>query len=129
MSALTMKIPEPIIDPATSMVASNGPSRRWKPDTAGSTFPLAGSTSAVVIRSHFLRPCPAAQGLANQTVAIAVAEVDHQADCQPHDQADPGQQRQEQHHGDVDNDTQGREHEQRGAAERPVYLRPADAEQ
>src|SRR2546430_622920 len=30
MSAETMKMPEPIMLPATSMVASNGPSRRWK---------------------------------------------------------------------------------------------------
>ena len=35
MSAETMKIPEPIIDPTTTIVESNRPSSRLKPPSTG----------------------------------------------------------------------------------------------
>jgi hypothetical protein len=48
MSALTMKMPLPIMVPATSMVASNRPSRRSKP-VAGSNPAVPGSAGRLLV--------------------------------------------------------------------------------
>src|SRR5438067_1553228 len=48
MSADTMKMPEPIIEPATSMVASNRPSLRWNAPAAGAaSWVTAGSVMQI----------------------------------------------------------------------------------
>src|SRR6516164_11787379 len=51
MSADTRKMPEPIIEPATTMVASNSPNRRWnsvsRPCSAGSILATSAMKAPV----------------------------------------------------------------------------------
>src|SRR5215475_9231406 len=74
MSAETMKIPEPTMLPATSMVQSNSPSRRWKP------CPLAGASADEFMSRAPLRLLASQSQLA---VLDAVGEIDAEANQQP----------------------------------------------
>src|SRR4051812_23047508 len=112
ISAETMKMPEPIMAPATSMVASNSPSRFWKPastSAAGVRAVMLMGGSGLGVgrgvgldvhrgyprrRSERLQPArtqgPADQQLLTQrAVETPVAEVDHQAECKPGEEAPP----------------------------------------
>src|SRR4051794_35064255 len=111
MSAETMKMPEPIMLSATSMVASNRPSRRPKP-VVGQAQPRPGRSGPWWCSSR-LAPLDAGrrslgldagggdvsalrggdelapQFLAEDAVVPAVGEVDDQAQGQPAEQAQP----------------------------------------
>src|SRR5689334_18240845 len=108
ISAETTKMPEPIIDPATSIVASNRPRRFWKPASGAAA---AGPSSGVMVLLMATSPLGLqrdrfAQVPADRAVAVAVEQVDEQPQHQPADQPPPGGQRQEQHHQQVDGDAQ-----------------------
>src|SRR3990170_1489331 len=96
MSVETMKIPEPIIEPATTAVASHRPRPRtnWGPGAE------AAGIAPMALAALFTRPgrasllppagrgCPGAVG-GQFTVVTAVTEIDGHTDAEPDDQAGP----------------------------------------
>src|SRR5262249_37710838 len=118
----TTKMPEPIIVPATSIVASNSPSFCWKPGDFSSLKVASlpdvarrGGLDAVAAR----RPV-AAQFLAERAVILAVGEIDDQADEQPADQPQPVAAGQRHHEHEAEQDTQGRDDRHQRTPERAV---------
>src|SRR5262245_25996196 len=85
MRAETMKIPDPIIDPATSMVESNRPSRCWK---WGVPWGLCAGSSFIGLR--VFRGAKASNPSANDAVGYTVGEINDQARKQPVNESLPG---------------------------------------
>src|SRR4051812_35967712 len=103
MSAETMKMPEPIMVPTTSMVASNRPIFCRN---AGAGSPVVGPSCGVAVRlMNSLHPLEMRKLLESRrhfsqlAVPVAIAEVNHNADGHPNDQAFPGLRRQGNHLG------------------------------
>src|SRR5262249_40476164 len=123
MPAETRKMPEPIIDPATSMVLSKRPRRCWKPVD----LPGGGLLMTVSLQASRHRRC-ASHFLAKPAVPCPVDKVNDKADDKPHQQAEPRPRRQEHHHAQVNQDSQWRDDENGGAAEWPRRVGPTNAQ-
>src|SRR5580704_2283416 len=111
-SAETRKMPDPIIDPATMVVASKSPRlpRLSCGDVPSSS--IGGRRAA------------------ERAVALAVEDVDGQADGEPHEEADPRDERQRQHEAAAQEDPEKREdgHERAAEGPRPIGGHAAEHE-
>src|SRR5258706_5352079 len=88
----------------------------YSPRLAGESAGAPGAQCSNVCAGGFT--------LAQGAVPVAVAEVDDQADSEPDYQSHPGLVGQEQHHGDVNNNSARGKNEQRGATEWPFEIWP-----
>src|SRR5437870_52313 len=114
-----MKIPEPIIEPTTTIVESNRPSPRWNSVSRATRVDVLDVSAALEFMDpsrpvDFVEPRAGGRkaGFRNLlferpsdiTVAPTVREVDHQPDHQPADQPQPGLPREKECHAEVDQD-------------------------
>src|SRR5579862_5503401 len=111
MSAETINMPEPIMVPATSMVASKRPRRCWKP-----FFAEEGSPSEAVLilglvsiqrharRGNAMRGDFAPQFLAKMAMMATVQEINAQTDSQPTEKTCPVLPPKVNHHQKTEND-------------------------
>src|SRR5262245_41908107 len=124
ISAETMKMPEPIMAPATSMVASKSPIRCWKP-AAGSIGSTATGRLPPDIRfgsrgGRFDLLESVAELVAEDAVVSAVGEVNDQAEEHPAKQTHPVTHWQRHHQHQAEDDAQHGDYRDERTTEGPV---------
>src|SRR5207249_4008355 len=129
MSAETMKMPEPIIEPATTAVASHRPSPRTSSSEPSATEAAAGAGRAL----EAMLPSSAATtaggrggviGRQRQQAAVThtVRGVDDEADGEPAHQARPVHPPERNHQAQVEPDTEDRDHRDKRTPERTALV-------